>query len=177
MRPQRFLRVDGADRDERRPGAERQPGRAAHVRAVAAGLRRPLREDPKESSLLEQPDAVTERVRVAPSALDRKRPEPGHQAADDRIPPQLGLGHVVNRTGRRHAEEERVGQRLVIGGEDGRAGRRDVLAALDLDPVDAAQQLPDPDRVEDGVEVHARFNTSCASWSARVAKAASQKAR
>ena len=61
----------------------------------------------------------------------------------------LGLGHVGDPAAQHEGQEERVAERLVVGGQDDRPVGRDVLAPFDLDPPqqeeDRAQQhLQDP---------------------------------
>ena len=151
---QRALGSDHADRDERGSRRECEPGGAAHVRPAPVREARALREDPEHLAVGEEPSGAAERRRVARAALDREGAERVHDPGEQRVPPELRLRHVADPPRRGRAEDERVDERLVVGDEDRRAPRRNLLGPGELDPVERLHEGPEADRVEDGVEDH-----------------------
>ena len=137
-----LLGADDADRDDRHAGRERQPGRAGPApveppvrRAGALGV------DRDQVAALSTGIAASNAVSAArpPARSTGIAPRPSISDLVEQ-PPQAGAGEVLRLgperdvPGHHRAEEQLVGDRQVVAGEDRAAGRRDVLQALDVRP-------------------------------------------
>ena len=150
------LGADQRDRDDRRAGLQRE--------AADAALGAPERARPGAGALGEDQDAVAaledrprglEHVRVAGAAAHREGAERADEPRDEPVLEDLALGDVVDRPAVEHADDERVQERPVVGGEDHRPGGRDVLAADAAEPeVQMEERLQDRarDPVDDRVD-------------------------
>ena len=169
------------DGHERRPRHEREPRSAAVPAVLPLRFRCPLREHPEQRAAAEQAARFRDRRPVSSAALHRKRVQRAEHGSDWPVAEELRLRHVVDLAPRRDAEDERIPDRVVVRNEDRRPARRDPLGTDDLDPVEPPDELAETDRVQELVRVHARLpgraRRSCASRSARIRNAASQKAR
>lgn len=152
-------------------------------RAALQLFRRPLRKDAEHFAAPQQLGRVRDRGCIAGSPFDGERAERLERATHEPVPPQLRLRHVADGARRGQGEQPRVEQRLVVGDEYDSARRRNVLGALELDPVQPAGQCPEAGLFEQVVEdqgstsLKGRVKVSCTSRSARVLNAASQNAR
>jgi hypothetical protein len=72
-RPERLLAADEADRDDRRPGREREPGGTAKPRAVAVRQAGALREHPEHMPARQEFNGATDGAAVADASVDGKR--------------------------------------------------------------------------------------------------------
>jgi hypothetical protein len=106
------------------------PGRAEGIRVPHPGA---LGEQREQAVLAQDLASGLERVLVGLAAPHRERSQAHQQAAPPALE-QLGLAHEAEVAGGGDGDEERVPERLVVGGDDGRAGRGDVLGTRDQQP-------------------------------------------
>ena len=120
-----------AQRQHAHAGLELVHGVVAHARALGV--------DDERLAAGQRGEGRLEGGAIALAAPDGDRAELGHRPAQSGVAEQLGLGEVAHRPRKRMTDEERVELALVVGGDERRAGRRQVGGALARQPVGRAQ--------------------------------------
>ena len=144
--PADVLGADDRNRDDRRAGLERQAPDAPPGPAERAGTRaRALGEHQHDLASVEDRLGRLDRLLIAGAPVDRERAQRVQQPAQDpAVAEQLLLGHVVHGPPGHRADHERVEEAPVVGGENDRPLRRDVLPADPLHPqVDQKERRQD----------------------------------
>ena len=135
--------TDDAHRDDRHVAAEGQPGHPG-VALVQAGVGGPgpLGIDGQQAAAVEHPDG---RVEGPLRGVAAARGSSGSARRPGRTTPSpvvevLGLGHVGHPAAEHEGQEERVAERLVVGGQDGRDRGRGCARALRPSPATAGRR-------------------------------------
>ena len=138
-RSEDLRRADDRDRDDRRAGRQGEAGRASLPGTVGRPEHRSLREDRDRGAALERPGGARDRIQVAAPPLDGNAAERVEQPPGEAVAPELSLREKPQRSLERGAEEERIGERVVVRDHDRRA-RGNVLRADDVESPDRANR-------------------------------------
>jgi hypothetical protein len=93
----------------------------------------PFRKDHETIAAPEDLLRNVDRVVVRGSAVHRKAPERTQEPRVPTLAEELPLGHVVDRPTDEQADDDRIENAAVVGGENQRAGLRDAFAAAPLE--------------------------------------------
>ena len=129
----------GAPVVKARRAAPRCQGRSAGPSTVPCGKIATAR------AVLERPGGARDRIQVAAPPFDGNAAERVEQTPGEAVAPELSLREEPQRSLERGAEEERVGERVVVRDHDRRACG-DVLRADDVESPDAANCRPERSR-------------------------------